>query len=226
MRIRAEYSVSPDLRFLSNLEMMRLIERSLRRASLPYALTEGFNPHIKLSLGTVLPVGVWGTREYFDLDLNEDMKPEEFMYRINQVLPEGVRVNEAQVIPEKAASLMKIINSASYTFALNEPEEKIVRLKEEILKAESLKIKSRGKKKNVEKDLKAGIYKAEVKYEKGQSYITFFVSVGEPVNVRYDELNDLLLRYGISEEKITDICRNGNYIKEGEFFYTPLEKVI
>lgn len=63
-------------------------------------------------------------------------------------------------------------------------------------------------------------------YEKEINCITIWVSVGEPVNVRYDELYDLLTDTGILSDDIIDIYRSGNYIKEGEFFYTPLEKVI
>ncbi|MDD3890543.1 MAG: TIGR03936 family radical SAM-associated protein, partial [Syntrophomonadaceae bacterium] len=69
MRLRAEYRIGPELKFLANLDMMNVIGRTLRRAAIPYALSEGFNPHIKLSLGTVLPVGLWGEKEYFDLEL-------------------------------------------------------------------------------------------------------------------------------------------------------------
>jgi len=70
MRIRAAYRVGEDLKFLGNLDMLNLMGRALRRADVPFALSEGFNPHIKLSLGTVLPVGVWGENEYFDLELS------------------------------------------------------------------------------------------------------------------------------------------------------------
>ncbi len=72
MRLRAEYSVGRNLQFLANLDMMHLMERALRRAAIPCQLTEGFNPHIKLSMGTILPVGVWGKNEYFDLDTGRD----------------------------------------------------------------------------------------------------------------------------------------------------------
>lgn len=226
MRLRVEYSLSPGLKFLSNLEMMRLMERSLRRSSLPYALTEGFNPHIKMSLGTVLPVGVWGVREYMDVELTEEIEEEIFINKFNAALPPGIKVNKALPISDKASSLMKIINAASYTFVLKKSDYDLESWKQQILQAESLKIKSRGKKKDVEKDIKAGIYKIEVNYEKEINYITIWVSVGDPVNVRYDELYDLLTDTGILPDYIIDIYRSGNYIKEEEFLYTPLEKVI
>ncbi|HBQ86380.1 MAG TPA: radical SAM protein, partial [Syntrophomonas sp.] len=63
MYLRAEYRLGPELKFLGNLDTMHLMERALRRAGIPYALSEGFNPHIKLSMGTVLPVGLWSEKE-------------------------------------------------------------------------------------------------------------------------------------------------------------------
>ena len=78
MRLRAEYRVGSDLRFLSSLGLMHMMERAFRRAEVPYALSEGFNPHIRLSMGTVLPVGIWGEHEYFDLELERDMDEREF----------------------------------------------------------------------------------------------------------------------------------------------------
>ncbi|SHG72394.1 radical SAM-linked protein [Thermosyntropha lipolytica DSM 11003] len=225
MRLRAEYRLGPDLRFLSNLEMMRLMERALRRSSLPYALTEGFNPHIKLSLGTVLPVGLWGMREYMDVEMAENIGEEYFKERMNEVLPEGVRINKARIIPEEAPSLMKIINSASYTFVLRSGYD-WQEWQERIWQAERLPVKSRGKKKDAEKDLRAGIFKIETSLENELAFLNIWVATGDPVNVRYDELHDLLTITGIAARDIIDVYRSGNYIKEGDFFYTPLEKVI
>ncbi|NLC39201.1 MAG: DUF2344 domain-containing protein, partial [Clostridia bacterium] len=67
MLIRLEYSRCGTARFLSHLEMLRLFERSFRRASLPLAFSRGFNPHPKISFGPPLPVGVSGRREYLDV---------------------------------------------------------------------------------------------------------------------------------------------------------------
>ena len=60
MRWWIEYEKGPAIRYLSHLDMVRLWERLFRRSGLPLQLTQGFNPHLKISLGTVLPVGLWG----------------------------------------------------------------------------------------------------------------------------------------------------------------------
>lgn len=224
MRIRAEYYVGPELKFLANLDMKRMMERSLRRASIPFALSEGFNPQIKLSMGTVLPVGIWGEKEYFDIELNEPMDPELFRQTLNKVLPLGVTVNKCQEIDIQAPAIMKIINAASYAFLVNKgfPLEE---LREKLIASENLIVKSRGKKKDIDKDIKPGILNIEVKADIKFDIIKILVAVGQPINVRYDELLDLLYQYGINDEGVIDVFRVGNYVNDNGQFYTPLEKV-
>ena len=54
---------------LSHLEMARALERAVRRAGLPFAVSQGFSPHMRIAFGAALPVGVGGTAEIFDLFL-------------------------------------------------------------------------------------------------------------------------------------------------------------
>lgn len=223
MRLRAEYSVGADLKFLGNLDMMHLMERSLRRAGIPYLLTEGFNPHIKLSMGTVLPVGVWGEKEYFDLEL-EDMQLEEFMERMNQEFPEAMKINQCKRIADKAPALMKIINAADYAFIVSNTDINLQHLADNILREDTLIVESHGKKKGA-KDIRPGLYSILVQQEGDRSVLTFRVSINEPLNVRYDELLALLEQYGVKKELIVDFLRCGNYIKDNKNFYFPLEKV-
>ncbi len=65
--MRAEFSKTGELKYLSHLELSRLIERALRRANIPFSYTEGFHPTPRISFGPALPVGVEGLREYFDM---------------------------------------------------------------------------------------------------------------------------------------------------------------
>lgn len=224
MRIRAEYYAGPELRFLANLDMKRVMERCLRRTSIPYALSEGFNPQIKLSLGTILPVGIWGKKEYFDIELKEPMDPLDFKEALNKVLPQGAVINECREIDLKAPALMKIINAAGYAFLIQKgyPLEEI---KAELIDSESLVVKSKGKNKNIDKDLKAGILEIDVKADTKFDIIKVLVAVGEPINVRFDEILELLYKYGINDEGVIDVFREGNYVNHNNHFYTPLEKV-
>ena len=58
--LRVRYGKTGRLRFLSHLEVMRACERSVRRAGLPYSVTQGFSPKMKVAFGPALPVGTAG----------------------------------------------------------------------------------------------------------------------------------------------------------------------
>ncbi|MGI5880300.1 MAG: TIGR03936 family radical SAM-associated protein [Syntrophomonadaceae bacterium] len=225
MRIRVEYEVKSELRFLSNLDMMNVIQRALRRGSIPYALSEGFNPHIRLSMGTVLPVGLWGQKEYFDLELAAPMSIEEFVSKMNAVLPPAIKLNHACEIEQSTSALMKVINATAYVFVVNSDDFDVSAWRDKVLNQDILTVKSRGKKKGIDKDLKKGIYKIESINNEMMTNIILWVSSGEPINIRYDELLDMMQQTGLDSGLIIDVYRQGNYIKVGEHFYSPLEKV-
>lgn len=217
MYLRAEYRLGPELKFLGNLDTMHLMERALRRADIPYALSEGFNPHIKLSMGTVLPVGLWSEKEYFDLEIIGQIEPGHFVKSLNQVLPPGLQLRECVEIQAGTPSLMKTINTACYVFAGGEPDEAIL---DDIWNSSTLPIPSRGKKKDVIKDLRPGLFRLEL--VKKDNQICAWVSAGEPLNIRYDELLDLFAGRGLPPASFRDIYRRGNYIRQGDNYYSPL----
>jgi radical SAM-linked protein len=223
MRLRVEYSVGPELKFLANLDMMHVIERALRRAEIPYLLSEGFNPHIRLSMGTVLPVGLWGDQEYFDLELN-DMAEDEFERRLNSTLPQSLRIKRCRRIAGNVPSLMKAVNAAQYVFVIKPGGIDLNRLVSDIWAQEQIIVQSRGKNKKVQKDLRAGIFALNVEQVNDKSLLKVMVSINEPLNVRFDELLDVIISNGIDEKNIVDFYRQGNYIKEGNSYFTPLER--
>ncbi len=224
MRLRAEYSVGPDLKFLANLDMMHLMERTLRRAGIPYLLSEGFNPHIRMSMGTILPVGVWGQKEYFDLELNP-MSITDFMTAMNQALPAGMYIRQCCEIAPLAPSLMKVINAADYIFMMQPTGLDLEKIAAQILAQEKVMVQSKGKNKMLQKDLRPGLYDLKVESQDEMEIVMVRVSVNEPLNIRFDELLDVFEKVGIDKKYMLDFWRRGNYIKKGENYYSPMEKV-
>jgi len=221
MRLRVEYEVGPDHRFLANLEMMHVMERALRRAGIPYHLSEGFNPHIRISMGTVLPVGIWGKKEYFDLEM-DTVDRDDFIQRMNQVLPPGIAITACRSLGVGAPALMKSINAAEYAFRVSQRLTEVEASMKEIMRQEEILVLSRGKKKNVNKDLRPGLFALTAENQGNCVIIKALVSVNEPLNIRFDEFLDLLARFGISRESIADFWREGNFIKRGERLLSPL----
>lgn len=132
-KLRLKITKEPEIRFISHLDYASAIERAVRRAKLPAAYSEGFNPHMKLAFASALAVGVTSSAEYMDLELKEEMPPETVIAKLTCNLPTGVKVHCGKYVEERAAALMKIVRLASYTITVSLPNE-IAALLEKSLK--------------------------------------------------------------------------------------------
>ena len=79
--------------WISHLDLMRVFQRSFKRAGLPLTHTQGFNPRPSVSIALPLSVGIESSCELLDFDLDgEPIPEEEIKRRLNEKLVEGVRV--------------------------------------------------------------------------------------------------------------------------------------
>jgi len=84
-RLRIAYAKAGRGRFLSHLEVQRALTRMVRRSGLPYGVSQGFNPQMRLATGPALSVAVSGAREYCDLILMTYIKPAEALRQLQEV---------------------------------------------------------------------------------------------------------------------------------------------
>lgn len=84
------------MRFISHLDLMRALLRALRRADLPLKITQGFNPHPKLSIKRALKLGLESENEEATVVLKAQVAPQEFKERLQKQLPEGIELKDAQ----------------------------------------------------------------------------------------------------------------------------------
>ena len=78
--------------WISHLDLMRVFQRSFKRAGLPLTHTKGFNPRPSVSIALPLSVGVESQCELLDFDLEGEPVPEEeILRRLNACLVPGVK---------------------------------------------------------------------------------------------------------------------------------------
>jgi radical SAM-linked protein len=93
------------------------LERSIRRAGLPVAYSQGFNPRPQLTFALPIGVGIAAEDELVDVRLTEPgagETPEELAGRLNRVLPAGITVPSAEWADESGPSLMSLVEAADY----------------------------------------------------------------------------------------------------------------
>lgn len=117
-KIRFEFQKVGELRFLSHLELMRALSRALRRAGIPLAFTQGFNPQPRLSLAQALAVGIEGRRELGEVELVQRMEPEELLTAWNRQLPPELKILRSWEVPLNGPSLSAGVRGAVFHIQL------------------------------------------------------------------------------------------------------------
>jgi radical SAM-linked protein len=111
--VRARFIRGEELKYISHLDIMKLFERALRRANIPIAYSQGFNPHPVMVFGLPLSVGVTSEAEYADFEFESKIDPLKFMENLNRELPAGISVSAAKEKQTKD-NIMASIVQASY----------------------------------------------------------------------------------------------------------------
>jgi radical SAM-linked protein len=112
-RVRLRWSKSARFRFMSHLENLRLLERTIRRARLPVMYSQGHNPSMRLSLGPPLPLGFTSEAEYIDVTLESNLM-NRMIDDLRAQLPDGIEILEARAALGKKKSLSSALNRAEY----------------------------------------------------------------------------------------------------------------
>lgn len=118
MRVRIRFTKLGKVRFTSHRDVARIWERTLRRAALPIALTEGFSPRPKMHFGLALSTGHESLGEYLDVDLREpegaQIDVATLPELLSPLLPVGMDVEAAAVIERSLPSLQEAVTACRW----------------------------------------------------------------------------------------------------------------
>lgn len=151
-RLRINYSKAGRLRYLSHLEVVRAMERSIRRAQLPYAITRGFSPHMKIAFGPALPVGTAGMDEYLDVWTTSYIPVKEVLARLVPAVSIDLPVIAAGYVDQKATSLAAALTIGRYEVQVNTEHslETVTAALDSLMRCGSVEVQRKGKVKTLD----------------------------------------------------------------------------
>jgi radical SAM family uncharacterized protein/radical SAM-linked protein len=120
---RLTYAKGEEARWLSHLELVNAVYRSLRRSGLPLAYSHGHHPLPRVSFHGALPVGVESLCETMDVGLDVEVGGDEVITRLNPALPSGLIIVSAQGLPRalkppRVEQMVYQVESPSPVFAV------------------------------------------------------------------------------------------------------------
>ena len=190
------------------MDVLRFIQRSVKRAGIKAKYSEGFNPHMKTSFGYPLSLGIESIGEYFELELNENIEPELFKDKMNSVMPKEMQIIKADYSND-AESLMKRCAYARYLINI-EPSIDVNKLNEyfeemltEGVKYKRQKINKKNKLVNKELNTKELIDYLKAENIDNKTRIMAVFKTQETGSMKVEEFIKLIIEKGFESDYYT-----------------------
>ncbi|WP_066632564.1 TIGR03936 family radical SAM-associated protein [Desulfolucanica intricata] len=218
-RYRVMFSKTGPTRYISHLDLLKAFERALRRAGLPMAFSQGFNPHPKISFAAPIPVGVSGEEEYMDIELTQELIPEKVKESLISAVPGGLKIKDVRQVEPRAKSTMAIVNRASYKVRCElEKDLSEVELENKIKKflnntdIPAMKKTKKGSFQTV--NIRPGIYMLSGNVFGNSLELNMELAIGSVTNIRPEDVITKLQEFvdvGINPREVT-ISRTGLFV--------------
>ena len=233
MRYLIKFSKGEGIKFISHLDLMRTIQRIIRRSEVPIEYSKGFNPHMALSLAQPLSVGVYSDGEYMDIVLTEKMQVDDILARLNEAAPPTIRFFEATPIEivenvKRVPQAMALLDAGRYIIKLKlVNEEKVEEKMASLLNENAWETLKKSKKGEKMADIKPLVKELKYWVTDGELVINALIATGSRENLSAD----LLARFitskieNVNAESFVSVKREEMYVLKDNK-YVPLFKAL
>lgn len=121
MRVILQFEKTGPAKYISHLDVLRAMQRALRRARVPVAYSQGFNPHMLLSFATALSLGQQSRAELLDMKLTRMVDLPQMLKDLNAAFPTGFYAPRARAADDGEPKLTKRMKWASYHITTEQP---------------------------------------------------------------------------------------------------------
>lgn len=234
MRYLIKFTKEGNIKFVSHLDLMRTIQKIIVRSELNIEYSQGFNPHMALSIAQPLSVGVSSNGEYMDIVLREPQDEKEILENLNKKSLDGIKFLEIKSIEnipneKKVPQSMAMVEEASYTIKIK--YDVITNVNDELTKLLELNEWNilKKNKKGEEKSLNIRPMIKEIKYWVKDEYliINTRISCGSKEHLNPEFLVNYIKENttGVNNEAFVNINREEMYAhKESKLL--PLYKIV
>lgn len=114
-KLRVIYSKSKEAIYLSHLDVSRVFQEALTRASISVEYSKGFSPRPELVFAHPLSVGIESTGEIVEIMLAEKLDIPYFIKEMNRVMPSGITILAAEYVNASEKNIMSRVYAATYS---------------------------------------------------------------------------------------------------------------
>ena len=219
MKMLVVFEKFPRIRHIGHLDLMRAMQRALRRSGLPVKFSQGFNPHLLLTFAAPLSVGMAGKREIMEVPLAADVTEEDFLKKLNAALPPELPCLSARIVDDKHPASMASLYAAKYEILIDNNGAAICNAIPAFLAQESIMALRKTKSGEKMVDIRPMIFDIEAQ---GDNKLCCTLALSEAATCKPDLLMEALCSHaGLESRPRTTITRLQMFGKD----LVPLELV-
>jgi radical SAM-linked protein len=227
VRYLTKFTKEENIKFISHLDVLKTIQKNIRRSGLPVEFSQGFNPHMNTSIAQPLSVGVYSSGEYMDMILTTETDEQEIVDKLNATAPSGIKYISALAIPytpgeKKVPQAMALIDAARYTIKIKYSD--VSTLEEEmtnLIENEIWNTIKKSKKGEREVNLKTLIKEFSFWIKDEFLILNVLISTGSREHLSAD----LLVQY-IQEKTSNTLLESFVNVKREEMYFYKDEKLV
>lgn len=227
VRYLIKYTKDSEIKFIAHLDLMRTLQKIIKRSGLPVEYSKGFNPHMAVSIAQPLSVGVHSSGEYMDVVLNEELEEEYIKAKMSEKTPRGIKILDVvKVIPvegKKQSQAMAIIDAAKYTIKLKYTnEEEVKKTLQDICTSPEWNIVKKSKSGEKMVNIKTLIHEFDYEVSNCELKITVLIACGSRANLSAGLIADYMKENieFINKEAFVNIAREEMYAYKDEKLVT------
>ncbi|MEA4815776.1 MAG: TIGR03936 family radical SAM-associated protein [Lachnospiraceae bacterium] len=185
-KLRFKFEKGEEVKFISHLDIVRLYQRAARRASLPMAYSNGFNPHQLMTFANPLSLGMTSIGEYGEAEFTQYITPSEFINRINEELPTGAKILGATECKAGGKSAMAKVSAALYYAFFDDAKdfEKIKSDIEAFMAQKEIIVSKKTKNSVKDTDIRPDIFDIKALEYGGKEGLSLFLASGSVRNLK------------------------------------------
>ena len=195
-RYRLKFTKSGPVRFIGHLDLLSLFTMAIKRAALPIAYSEGFNPHQLISFALPLSLGYYSNGEYVDILLKTPLDCKEIVESLNKNLPEGLLVTAAKLSEDALKSSASLVRACGYRVLLPPAHRVPLELAVSFINQDSIVITKKTKKNTALADILPDIFLFKPTEKEGfTEEVHMKISSGPERSIRADSVMKALFAF-------------------------------
>ena len=194
-KYRLKFEKKDKMIYIGHLDLMTFFQRALKRAELPIAYSQGFNPHQQMSFAVPLSLGSYGYGEYVDIELKEPVEEKEIISRLNSVMNKGLVITQARRLNEGEKTGAAIVTSADYRVTLPIKLKNTDDVIQALLASDKMEIERTSKRKTKLVNIRPDIFSLSVDNSGDNTVLNMRIATGSANNLKAELVCEYIYKY-------------------------------